>query len=895
MAATHPDAPASGTGNPPNSPAVFTGRDRVRTTRTSVKLINEFMKYLICTGGISVVLVFAGIMAFICWVVLPLFDGARLNAQPGISLQTPTGAPIPPLAPNSPPARVLALGLDEDLTSLWKMTDDGQLATFCLSNGRQVHREQVLDQPVVASVQNAEHLALVGADGAVRYGQIKTESEYLNLADLPADAQLPAVGEVVPWSDGVAEMTQSKQLRVVRLRAEFSDPTPVGDGPPVAICSLDYEYETEREHIAALREDGRMFLEVITRRTNMMTGKIRRIVKHHELPAIDLGPAKSAPWLMLGLNARMLYLIDVDGRCRRYNLENADAPFLAEEIDLTPEPGVAVTAIRWLNGRLTLIVADSTGGVSGWFAAPLPEGAVGGADRYRLIQAHVLENQGATPTALASSIRDRQFVTLDSRGGLLIRHMTSNSTQGRLHLPLAAETAIVAMAPGNNAIAVLAGQDNLHFIRMDNPHADGSVSAMFSKLWYEGYPAPAYVYQSSAGTDDAEPKFSMIPLIFGTLKATLYAMLFSIPIAVLAAIYTSEFMPSRTRNTIKPVVEMMASLPSVVLGFIAAQVLAPIVGGNLVGVMLAVGLIPAGLFTVGYIWQLLPGTAMRRVVAWQRFALMFMIVLVMLWLSWNIAPPLENFLFEGDVKTWLAGSAGSALPGWLFLLTPLCFIALTLIYSLYIKPNLKIYRSRTSELQFGSFELARGSGLILGSLGLALLFSQLLATAGFDLRGILTSSYVERNSLVLGMIMGFAIIPIIYTVSEDALSAVPNTLRSASLGMGATPWQTAIRVVLPVAFPGVFSACMIGLGRAAGETMIVLMASGRTPILDVSPFNGLSALSANIATELPEAPKNSTHYRMLFMSAVILFILTFVVNTAAEIVRLRYRKRSANL
>jgi phosphate transport system permease protein len=143
--------------------------------------------------------------------------------------------------------------------------------------------------------------------------------------------------------------------------------------------------------------------------------------------------------------------------------------------------------------------------------------------------------------------------------------------------------------------------------------------------------------------------------------------------------------------------------------------------------------------------------------------------------------------------------------------------------------------------------------------------------------------------------MGFAIIPIIYTVSEDALSSVPDTLRSAALAAGATPWQAAVRVVLPVAISGIFSACMIGFGRAAGETMIVLMASGRTPIIDMNIFNGLSALSANIATELPEAPVNTTHYRVLFMSAVVLFVLTFLVNTTAEVVRLRYRKRAYQL
>jgi len=156
-------------------------------------------------------------------------------------------------------------------------------------------------------------------------------------------------------------------------------------------------------------------------------------------------------------------------------------------------------------------------------------------------------------------------------------------------------------------------------------------------------------------------------------------------------------------------------------------------------------------------------------------------------------------------------------------------------------------------------------------------------------------TYVQRNALIVGFAMGFAVIPIIYTISEDAMSSVPAHLRSASLGAGATPWQTAVRVVIPTAVSGMFSACMIGLGRAVGETMIVLMAAGNTPLMDMNLFNGFRTLSANIAVEMPEAVKESTHYRTLFLAALVLFIMTFVLNTAAEAVRLRFRKRSAQL
>ena len=143
--------------------------------------------------------------------------------------------------------------------------------------------------------------------------------------------------------------------------------------------------------------------------------------------------------------------------------------------------------------------------------------------------------------------------------------------------------------------------------------------------------------------------------------------------------------------------------------------------------------------------------------------------------------------------------------------------------------------------------------------------------------------------------MGFAIIPIIFTIAEDAISAVPKNLAAASLALGASRWQTALKVVLPAASPGIFSAIMIGFGRAIGETMIVLMATGNTPIMDWSIFNGLRALSANIAVELPEAPQNGTLYRVLFFAAFLLFMLTFVVNSCTEVVRIRLRRRFKKL
>ncbi|MBM4130658.1 ABC transporter permease subunit, partial [bacterium] len=192
-------------------------------------------------------------------------------------------------------------------------------------------------------------------------------------------------------------------------------------------------------------------------------------------------------------------------------------------------------------------------------------------------------------------------------------------------------------------------------------------------------------------------------------------------------------------------------------------------------------------------------------------------------------------------------------------------------------------------------DLARFLASALAAAALALFLAWLADAAGWDPRGTVFGTYVQRNALVVGVAMGFAVIPLIYTISEDALVSVPDHLRAASLGAGASKWQTAVRVVIPPAMSGLFSAAMIGLGRAVGETMIVLMAAGNTPIMEINLFNGFRTLSANLAVELPEAVQNSTHYRTLFLAALVLFAMTFVLNTVAEAVRLRFRRKTRRL
>jgi phosphate transport system permease protein len=418
---------------------------------------------------------------------------------------------------------------------------------------------------------------------------------------------------------------------------------------------------------------------------------------------------------------------------------------------------------------------------------------------------------------------------------------------------------------------------------------------LFGKVWYEGYPEPSYTWQSTGMTDAFEAKLSLVPLIFGTIKGTVYSMLFAIPIALLAAIYTSEFVHPRVRGVVKPAMEMMASLPSVVLGFVAALVLAPVVETWIAAVLLAFLVVPGCLLAGAYLWQFLPIRLANRYGGVPKMLLILAMVLLGAWGAFSLGPAFEQALFAGDFKGWVSGQGSSATPFLFLLFLPLAFILVGAAQSRFGGDWVRLKVRRAGTFQAAAVDVIRWLATSVLACSLAYVAAELVSLSGFDPRGTFVGTYAQRNTLVIGFAMGFAVIPIIYTLAEDALNAVPEHLRSASLGCGATPWQTALWVILPTAMSGVFSGIMVGMGRAVGETMIVVMAAGNTALLDWNVFNGLRALSANIAVELPEAVQGATLYRTLFLSALVLFAMTFILNTAAEVIRQRFRRRSMQL
>ncbi len=255
-----------------------------------------------------------------------------------------------------------------------------------------------------------------------------------------------------------------------------------------------------------------------------------------------------------------------------------------------------------------------------------------------------------------------------------------------------------------------------------------------SQMWlaqhWDGYDKPEHIWQPVSDI----PKYALWPLIVGTLKVVLISIIFAVPLAIGSAVYVSQYAPPRVREVIKPVVELLAGIPSVVLGFFALLVMA----------------------------------------------------------SW--------------FQDWF----------------------------------------------------------------------------GLESR---------LNAIVAGVALSFAIIPIIFTISEEALGAVPRSYIEASTALGAARWQTVLRVLIPAASPGLAAGVALGLGRAVGETMIVLMASGNAAILSVRFDDSIRTLAATIAAELAEVVVGGAHYTVLFYLGTLLFLTTFVINLIGEQAIHRMKRR----
>ena len=684
------------------------------------------------------------------------------------------------------------------------------------------------------------------------------------------------------WGAGLVARTPEGQWRHQEVSLVVDPPVSLGPSP---IALVDVTITTSGMMVAALDSSAVFHQRLVTWKRNMLTGETSVRVRGDD---VALGSDGTAAFTALKLNDTGTFALLVTDDGQLVSLADEGAGFaVAGRQDLAPASGVEVTAVTFLAGKVSLAVGDDRGGVGIWF----PVADADGRSR-ELVCVRRLAEGTAPVTALGVSERSRMLAVGYGDGSLQVFNASSARSLGRVSSDAGAVRQI-GLSPRQDRLLAI-GDAGRGLWRLDAPHADISPAMLLRPVWYEGYPEPAYVWQSSSAVDSAEPKLSLVPLVFGTLKATVYTMIFGLPIALLAAVYTSEFMPRATRARVKPVIEIMASLPSVVLGFLAALVVAPLVEAHVVGVLSVLLLGPFFVLLGAHLWQVLPRDVAPRLANLRPLVVLFFL-LAGAALAWQAGPIVESLLFAGDFKAWLEGRVGSGTSGWLVLLLTPIALCMGWFNARYGAGVLRGRGTGWRHRELALLDLARFLVAALATVGLALVLAWLANAAGWDPRGAVFGTYVQRNALVVGVAMGFAVIPLIYTISEDALVSVPDHLRAASLGAGASKWQTAVRVVIPPAMSGLFSAAMIGLGRAVGETMIVLMAAGNTPIMEWNVFNGFRTLSANLAVELPEAVQNSTHYRTLFLAALTLFTMTFILNTVAEAVRLHFRRKTKQL
>ncbi len=755
--------PSSMSNTPPeridfNTPAL-------RRKRRLRALKDRLTRWYVLIGGLAVLVAITLIFFYLAYVVLPLFRGAELDA----------GKPLAPAWLKTAQAPLL-LSIEEQNQVMMRVGTDGQILFIDLSTGEAVSRQDL---------------------------------------KLPAGTHVVSIAEDQPGHPLVALGLSNGQVLVFRHSYKISYP----DNRKVITPQIEYPYgETPvtldeqgqpLAHVALASGDDSLLLAAsagsammllnLSSRENMLTGETTLEQERVDLPQI------AEPIKAIYIDPRKQWLYVINGRAQA-DVFDLRTHQLNGRYKLLDHADSEVTASSQLLGGISLMIGSSKGSISQWFMARDTDGEP------RL--SHVRDFRlGRLPiTAIVPEQRRKGFIALDDGGNLGVFHSTAHRTL--LMQQIAPGDGALALSPRANRVLLEQG-GVLHTFSLNNPHPEVSWSALWSKVWYESYDKPQYVWQSTAATTDFEPKLSLAPLTFGTLKAAFYAMILAAPLAIAAAVYTAYFMAPGMRRKVKPVIELMEALPTVILGFFAGLFLAPYVEGHLPGIFSLLLLTPLGILLAGLLWSRLPERIRLSLPDGWEAALLIPVVLAVgafaLWLS----PHLETAFFGGDMRLWISHDLGI--------------------------------------------------------------------------------TYDQRNALIVGLAMGFAVIPNIFSIAEDAIFSVPRSLTYGSLALGATPWQTLTRVVILTASPGIFSALMIGLGRAVGETMIVLMATGNTPVMDVNIFQGMRTLAANVAVEMPESEVGGTHYRVLFLSALVLLTFTFVMNTLAELIRQRLRKKYASL
>ncbi|MBL4820444.1 MAG: ABC transporter permease subunit [Gammaproteobacteria bacterium] len=740
-------------------------------------LYDRLAGVLIAVGGIGVVIAILLIFVYLLYEVIPLFQSADVQQLDEYTLVQTQSADL------------LHLAVEEQSQIGMRLGDDARAVFFSVADG---------------SLIDAVQINLPAGDLITSFA-IDSEESGLFTFGLSSGKALIAQYDFETTYD-------TSGLRKIEPIISF----PYGEEAfdllsGSAVDQIAVNVRSDVLILAGVDSSGNTNLLRITQQRNLFSSfnfgggqadfDVEQVSISTQIPNVDK--------LFIDGDQRWLYFVSARGRLSLVELRpalNGENTSVAEEIDLL-EPGRSPTQISFLLGGISLLVADDGGTVSQWFL---------GTDdgRVTLQKVRAFNSSPAPIVAVSPEQRRKNFITVDAEGYIGIYNTTAQRRVFYEQLLDVAPRAI-AIAPRGDTLLAEFADGRISVWDVYNEHPEVSFSALWGKVWYENYSEPDYIWQSSAASNDFEPKYSLVPLAFGTLKAAFYAMLLAAPLAICGAIFTGYFMVPVMRQQVKPLIELMEAMPTVVLGFLAGLWLAPFIENNLLGIFSLLFVMPLGILLASFLWVQLPENIRHTVPDGWESALLIPVVIAAIYFAFGFSSILEGMFFGGDMRSWVTNDLGIA--------------------------------------------------------------------------------YDQRNALVVGLAMGFAVIPTIFSIAEDAIFNVPRHLSYGSLALGATPWQTMYRVVLPTASPGIFSGVMIGFGRAVGETMIVLMATGNTPIMDMNIFEGMRTLAANIAVEVPESEVASTHYRILFLAALALFMFTFVFNTLAEIVRQRLRNKYSTI
>jgi phosphate transport system permease protein len=726
-------------------------------------------RYLMAFGGIGVIVAIVLIAFYLFYVVIPMFKSADIESIATYSV------------PGNKDSKTLIYAMEEQREVALRLNDSGQAVFFSTNNG-EIRKTVDLKIPADVSITN-----IVRGDQTERMIGLGLSN-----------------GSVLLFQHEYA-VTYPDDVRLITPDIYF----PLGDQPIQVINTgesvdqLSVQYDGEQATIATHGAQAEINLISIIKEESFLSDEVE-ITREESVIAID---TEEIIDLKLDIEQRELYVADALGNVYFYDISNKEEPRLIQKVKAV-EDGVQITALEFLAGGISILIGDSSGQVAQWFPVRDED------NNYTLQKIRSFNKQTSAITAIAPEFSRKGFVAIDESGEMGIYHTTAHRTVLLKQIDDHALNAI-ALSPRANAALVENDNGELQFWHVDNEHPEISFKSIWGKVWYESRDKPEYIWQSSSASSDFEPKFSLTPLAYGTFKAAFYAMLFAIPLAILGAMYTAYFMAPKMRQVVKPTIEIMEALPTVILGFLAGLWLAPFVETHLPGMFILIIFVPFSIILAAAVWEFIPDHIKHQVPDGWEAALLMPVVIIAATISIGVSQPIENLFFNGNLPLWLSTEMGI--------------------------------------------------------------------------------TYDQRNSMVVGFAMGFAVIPTIFSISEDAVYSVPKHLTTGSLALGATSWQTMMRVILLTASPGIFSAVMIGLGRAVGETMIVVMATGNTAIMDMSIFEGFRAMSANIAVEMPETEVNSTHYRILFLGALVLFGITFFFNTIAEVVRQRLRTKYSSL